>query len=101
MPSPKAATRDRPELAELGHHRQDTDVPWRDVVVDSLPPIERHAVHHVHLDAAFRNLDVGRTVQRAYAQATDAIKKGLKRRGVVFAKRLTPLERDHTCALSA
>ena len=50
-----------------------------DAIIDSLPPIERAAVYHIHLAAVFRMRDV----QGAYEQARIAIRKKMAGRGLV------------------
>jgi hypothetical protein len=54
-----------------------------DAIVDSLPPIERASVHHFHLGSCFQTPIAKPHAERAYAQAQQTIKAGLKRRGIV------------------
>lgn len=53
-----------------------------DAVITSLPPVQRAAIHHMHLHAVYRFPRLGRGFEIAYSAAFEALRRGLQRRGI-------------------
>lgn len=49
-----------------------------DAIIDDLPPIERSAIYHRHLDAVFRGPDL----EAAYERAIEAVEQGMRGEGL-------------------
>ncbi len=54
-----------------------------EAILDGCTPLERNAVHHIHLAAVFRFPRLGQSVEDAYARAREQVRSGLIARGIV------------------